>query len=306
MIQPDGSWNLGFTHQSWQLQRGQAFPIDLTFDGQAQFHVFGTPISANTVTVPMPNTSTLIADFRKSKAMTAFAQGRLFNFNLDGTSQLFASLANCVAIVNRGGLNAAGDFTVAKTVTSAPPNPTSPPTPAPPAVGTSLAPNTQQSDSLELRLEATELASNFVVNGLLHHPKVLTRAETPVALASYGAVWRSDEATGFVRIIPPADGMKGLDVAAAVVANDAKECKGKFASGRTTELVDSDVVFRGLSSCEDSEGPRLAYYFIVPRKKGGFVMFSVNSNMKTEEARSVTKDDKLAGLQKAALVTVGD
>jgi hypothetical protein len=31
-------------------------------------------------------------------------------------------------------------------------------------------------------------------------------------------------------------------------------------------------------------------YFVVPRKQGGFVMFSAVSNMKTDEARSVTKD----------------
>jgi hypothetical protein len=43
-------------------------------------------------------------------------------------------------------------------------------------------------------------------------------------------------------------------------------------------LVDSDVVFRGFSSCEDSGGARLSQYFIVSRKKGGFVVFSVVSS----------------------------
>jgi hypothetical protein len=42
-----------------------------------------------------------------------------------------------------------------------------------------------------------------------------------------------------------------------------------------SELVDSDVVFRGMATCEDSDGSRVAEYFIVPRRKGGFVMFSV-------------------------------
>jgi hypothetical protein len=37
---------------------------------------------------------------------------------------------------------------------------------------------------------------------------------------------------------------------------DSQDCKGKFASGRTSELVDSDVVFRGFSSCGDSDGSR--------------------------------------------------
>jgi hypothetical protein len=132
----------------------------------------------------------------------------------------------------------------------------------------------------------------------------LSRAETPVAFVSTGAAWRSDEAIGFVRIIPAREGVKGLDVASAVVAMDARDCKGKFASGRTSELVDSDVVFRGFSSCEDSAGPRISQYFIVSRKKGGFVLFSVVSSMKTEEAKTVTRDERLKDFRKAALVVV--
>jgi hypothetical protein len=38
--------------------------------------------------------------------------------------------------------------------------------------------------------------------------------------------------------------------------------------------------------------------------RGGFVMFSVQSNMKTAQARDVTKEKNLAGFRKAALVAV--
>jgi hypothetical protein len=65
-----------------------------------------------------------------------------------------------------------------------------------------------------------------------------------------------------------------------------------------------DVVFRGFSSCEDSAGARLSQYFIVSRKKGGFVLFSVVSNMKTEQAKTVAKDERLADFRKAAWVVV--
>jgi hypothetical protein len=55
------------------------------------------------------------------------------------------------------------------------------------------------------------------------------------------------------------------------------------------ELVDSDVVFRGFSSCGDSDGSRFLQYFIVSRTKGGFVMFSVVSNMETEKAKTAQR-----------------
>jgi hypothetical protein len=225
--------------------------------------------------------------------MTAYAQGQLFQFNLDQTAQLLPSLANCVAKVKQYGIAKVGDFSV----TAAPKQAAA----SPP--GGSLKPGPQTGPA-DMQIEAVELASNFILKTSLRNPHVLSRSETPSAIAASGAAWRSDEAAGFVRIIPPREGMKGIDVTAAVVAGDAKDCGGKFASGRMSELVDSDVVFRGFSSCEDSAGARISQYFLVSRKKGGFVLFSVVSNMKTEEARTVAREERLSDFRKAAWVVV--
>ena len=80
-----GGWTLGFAHPSWRLQANEAFPIDLTFDGQAQFHVFGAALANNQVRVPMPVNSALMAQFRKSVSMSALARGQLFEFRLDSS-----------------------------------------------------------------------------------------------------------------------------------------------------------------------------------------------------------------------------
>ena len=297
-VDQTAGWALGFYNSKWTLTNNQTFPVALTFDGQAPFNVQGAAINANLFKVPMPPASALIAQFRKAKSMTAFAQGHLFQFKLDQTAVLLPALANCVAVVKQRGIANAGDFSVKpapKPGTAAA---------APATAGGSLRPQSPQNLSSEMQIEAIELASNFILKTTLHNPRVLSRTETPVAVAATGAGWRSDEAAGFVTIVPPKEGIKGLDVASAVVAMDAQDCKGKFASGRTSELVDSDVVFRGFSSCEDSSGPRISEYFIVSRKKGGFVLFSVVSNMKTEEAKTVARDERLADFRKAALVVV--
>jgi S1-C subfamily serine protease len=76
------------------------------------FHVHGVPFNNTMVIVPMPSNSALIAQFRKAKAMTAFTQGQLFQFNLDQTAQLLPTLANCVAKTKQFGIANAGDFTV--------------------------------------------------------------------------------------------------------------------------------------------------------------------------------------------------
>src|SRR5262245_23163651 len=123
MIDSNGGWSLGFTHEQWRLKTGEAFPLTLTFDGQQPFNVHGVPIGDKLVRVPMPSNSSLIAQFRKARAMTAYTQGQLFQFNLDQTGQLLPVLANCVAKTRQSGLASAGDFSVlpaAKPVAAAP------------------------------------------------------------------------------------------------------------------------------------------------------------------------------------------
>src|SRR4051794_3874188 len=110
MVDNRGGWSLGFTHDKWSLKTGEAFPLALTFDGQQPFNVHGIPIADKLVRVPMPSNSSLIAQFRRAKSMTAYTQGQLFQFKLDQTGQLLPVLANCVAKIKQSGLAAAGDF----------------------------------------------------------------------------------------------------------------------------------------------------------------------------------------------------
>jgi hypothetical protein len=100
-VDVSGVWFLGFMHPSWQLTQGETIPIDLVFDGKSKFHVFGTVVDPNFVKVPMPVESSLIKNFLWARAMTAFAKGQLFGFNLTNTSKLLPALSNCT-VANSG------------------------------------------------------------------------------------------------------------------------------------------------------------------------------------------------------------
>ena len=84
---------------------------------------------------------------------------------------------------------------------------------------------------------------------------------------------------------------------------DSQTCKGKFESARSSELVDSDVVFRASSLCADSANERAAQYFIAPRSNGGFVAFLVLAVTAAE--RKVNEGtEKVDLFKKAALTAV--
>jgi S1-C subfamily serine protease len=110
----DFSWTLGFAHEKWQLVTGQAFPLAITFDGQQAINVQGMPIGAHLVGVGMPANSALVAQFRKAKVMSVFAQGQLFQFTLNQTAQLLPSLINCVQNTKKNGVDKAGEFAVTR------------------------------------------------------------------------------------------------------------------------------------------------------------------------------------------------
>ena len=88
IVSANMSWKLGFSSESWSLNPSQNFPIILTFDGQQPFNVQAAVIGRSLVAVDMPDNSALIAQFRKSKTMSAFAQGQLFQFAMTNTSVL--------------------------------------------------------------------------------------------------------------------------------------------------------------------------------------------------------------------------
>ena len=270
---------------------GETIPIGLTFDGKEQFAVFGNVFSLDFVIVPMPRNSSLLTQFRKANLMTAFAKGNVFPFALNSTSQLMPVLANCVDRMNRGGVRAAGNFSIVATAQQ----PAHERAPVP--VQSSLKADAPQ----EFGIEAMELATNFILKSALKNPGIADRAEISPSLVSNSAGWKSDEAYGFVRIVAQDRDTKGIEVASAIAAADAKECKGKFASGRVAELIDSEVVFRGFAACDDTDGARSAQYFVIPRKKGGFIVFSVISDTKSEPARSATKEERVAVTRPALL-----
>jgi hypothetical protein len=304
VVSKDLSWLLAFSDKRWHLAANQKFPIVLSFDGRTTFNVDGIAVSDDTVFVPMPDNSSLIRSFRAARIMSAFASGNLFQFRLTGTSVLLPVMVACVKTMNAGGLAAATDFTALHRMASDKSAPPMGPSKSPTAVS-SIQPNSPQEGSTELQFEAMQIASSFILKASLDHPTLLSREETPISIVSTGAAWKANNATGFVRIIPPKNDVSGLDVAGTIVGNDAKECKGKFASARNSELVDSEVVFRGMSSCEDSEHSVIAEYFIFPRKKGGYILFSVLTPTKASARQTgPAREEMNAGFRQAAYTSL--
>jgi S1-C subfamily serine protease len=129
-----GGWLLGMGNPAWGNVAGQTFPIDITFDAQAQFHLFGSAFdSSGLVIATLPNNA-IVEQFRKSNLLVVTMKGITLPFNLTSTGQLLPAIATCVTKVKAAGITNAGDFSVL------PPKPSVPTTPAKSTATTSAPP----------------------------------------------------------------------------------------------------------------------------------------------------------------------
>jgi hypothetical protein len=67
----------------------------------------------------------------------------------------------------------------------------------------------------------------------------------------------------------------GIGIVSDLISVDPKLCKGNFAAERSSDAVDGEVVFRAALSCTESGNDRTAQYIVIPRQRGGFVVFAI-------------------------------
>ena len=150
--------------------------------------------------------------------------------------------------------------------------------------------------------EEIRLAKNFLLAARLPNARLID-TDKPRALAGFTAVWKSEDAAGAVKIIPPGPEVSGLAIASQLIAVDPQVCKGNFAAARSSTVIDRSIVFSASLSCTDAQSERATQYFVTPRQKGGFVVFAVIGDYPDRGAG--TGREKLDLFNKAAVQAAG-
>jgi S1-C subfamily serine protease len=92
------------------MTAGTAYPIDLIFDGQAQFRFFANAANAKLLTGPLPDAAA--NRLRRSSLMVATGNQRTVQFNVSTAAKVMPIITNCVDKVKAGGVASAGDFSI--------------------------------------------------------------------------------------------------------------------------------------------------------------------------------------------------
>ena len=112
------NWLLGFASPAFKLNKGETYPIDVTFDGQSDARLFANATSDIMLTAILP--PGVARTFQKASLMVAVAGKTTLQFTLTSTGPLLGMIASCVTKVKAEGLNAAGEFSAPKAVAAKP------------------------------------------------------------------------------------------------------------------------------------------------------------------------------------------
>jgi hypothetical protein len=174
-------WNIGFASPSFNLNTGETFPIEVTFDGQSKLRLFGTALAPQAVGAMLPSNTLL----RKSHIMIAEAKGATFQFQLKDIDRVVSAVASCAAKTKLSGVAAAGDFS------APPPKPAAIPTVA--RSSESEPPAAPEKPSKLVNVNGT----GFVISTSGH---VLTNNHVIKGCLDSGAKCNRAKQTGFARL----------------------------------------------------------------------------------------------------------
>lgn len=262
-------WDLGFSAAHWRFTPGERISLQYRFDRSAWTGTTAEAISEKLVKMPMPSNGPVAQLFRRGRMMEVHDGHQSFYFDLQGTSRLLVSLAQCADASVRNEQVASSNST--------PSVPTPPSAPA--------AETRQVADISALKLEGTLVLSNFLLAADLRGAEILGEQDFPKELSFAHAVAVTGETIGFSLVVPALDVTPDA-LSAQIAGTISESCDGKFGTGSTKETVQAAKLINGFTACEKGGVKSLLQYVVVSRKQGGQYVIGVLSASPEETNRT--------------------
>lgn len=245
IISRDYGWGLVLANEKWNLQVGDEEAVKLAIDSRAP--IFGTAkvVDAHGILVPLENADPVVEAMRAGHKLAVVTPAGEVSFQLSGTRDAIAALAGCVSE------NLAAE-----------------------KAGRVEAKANGGSNRLFTAVEAEAFASNLLASAGITNYEMAEPSETP--MPSFDVVWTY--ANGIVAALVGYREMSAVDLdnaANTVMADDAKTCKGDFASGRKiSEPAEAVSVKRLFTSCRSAGKSVEIHYTLVKTRSGHLIQLA--------------------------------
>jgi hypothetical protein len=249
IISRDFGWGLVLANEKWNLQVGVDEPVTLAIDELAPIAGTAKVVDVHGILVPLDNADPVVEAMRAGHTLAVITPAGEVSFKLSGTRDAIAALARCVGenldAEKAGGIEA-----------KAPEGPK------------------DNGNKLFTVSEAEAFASNLLATAGITNYEMADPSETP--MPSFDVVWTYENGIVAALVGYKEMGFVDLDAAAnAVMADDAKNCTGDFASGRKiSEPAEQVRVKRLFTTCRSAGKSVEIHYTLVKTKSGHLIQLA--------------------------------
>jgi hypothetical protein len=249
IISRDYGWGLVLADDKWDLHIGGDEAVTLAIDQLAKISGTAKVVDVHGILIPLDNADPVVEAMRHGHTLSIITPNGKVSFKLSGTRDAIAALANCVSehleAEKAGGIEA-----------KAPDE------------------NKDNGNKLFTPSEAANSASHLLAAAGITDYQMADPGTNP--MPSFDVVWTY--ANGIVAALVGYKNMAATDLdeeANVVMADDAKNCKGDFASGKKiSEPEDKVSVKRLFTACRFTGRSVEIHYTLVKTESGHLIQIA--------------------------------
>ena len=250
IISRDFGWGLVLVNDKWKLDVGSAESVTLAIDSREPIPSTAKVIDLHGILVPLENEGPVVNAMRDGRRLSVVTPAGKTSFRLTGTRGAIAALAGCVSD-NLEGEKAAGGTSAFAALEAKP-----------------LAESPDNPNKLFTGSEAVVFASNLLASAGITNYQLIDPAKNP--MPNFDVVWTY--ANGIIGAISGYKDMGAVDLdeaATVVMADDSKNCKGDFTSGKKQSEPAS--VRRLFTACR-TDGKSIEIHYTLVKTESGHLI----------------------------------
>jgi hypothetical protein len=253
IISRDYGWGLVLANDKWDLHVGSDEAVTLAIDQLAPIPGAAKVVDVHGILIPLENADPVVDAMRRGHTLSIITPDGKVSFKLSGTRDAIAALANCVSehleAEKAGGIEAKapGD-------------------------------NKDNRDRLFTPSEAADFASRLLAAAGITDYQMAPPDTNP--MPSFDVVWTY--ANGIVAALVGYKNMGATDLdeeANVVMADDAKNCKGDFTSGKKISEPEDGVSVKRLYTACRSTGRSVEIHYTLVKTESGHLIQIAHLNM---------------------------
>ncbi len=279
------NWQVGFAKPSWNMEIGKTYPVRYQVDRHKVFSGQARAATNKLAVIKLPAKAALFNQMRRGQVLYVKAGDDLLKFRLTSTKLLLSRLLRCAKrnknLVANSSLSANSNLSGSDNPFESKTSPFS---------SNSGQPNTPKRKktivSAAYHQEARQWFQRTLANNGRTYRIVRNEGKAQNLYKKYAIVWRIGQKTGILGSMRIVATRKPSALSNQALANEARLCKGDFASRFLEDgEVSSRPIVRLMASCKLNNGKKWnVYYAISERERGGSYVVTLLSSKATGSA----------------------